>query len=489
MTLVTKYVSSLAPGGGNGTSGNPWSLSEALANAVAGNLCILKADGAYAITTNTSIIGAGTPGSPLIFVSENYGNITHNLDATLNITNLVTVNITSGQRLTLGTAYLSLIGINFVGAYSAASPVQMTSSKAGIVNCRFESTTNGSAYALQVNASSKLIGCDFVCSSTGTNSRIVQTTATNIEFDRCTFKGAGSTVNALFETGSDTNSISNSIFFPSAGIGISLTVNTGVNMKLENVTIVGQAVAAIQTPNAALTTQSLYVENCIITDNTYAFKSLYAATANHNFVSVKNMIGRNTNVDLGFGDCRHEYLVTPSATAAQDFANYAANDFRLVAGSPACSAGFTGEDLGGIKRPYVAPTYVNVTDLRSGVNRGDGQTGNLVVPSASNLLSGVGAGSNGTEVIGNVTQPVIGDVRLNTHFGPNNSLVGTLNVSSGDPTSYPPAKDTRLGVSYGGTLNLIGLLTKDNYDAPAPTYDTYPETIYLESSIGNVVSL
>lgn len=65
MAITERYVSSLAGGGGDGSSGSPWTLAEALANAVAGDRVNIKADGTYALAANFTPTNAGSVTQPI----------------------------------------------------------------------------------------------------------------------------------------------------------------------------------------------------------------------------------------------------------------------------------------------------------------------------------------------------------------------------------------------------------------------------------------
>lgn len=84
------------------------------------------------------------------------------------------------------------------------------------------------------------------------------------------------------------------------------------------------------------------------------------------------------------------------------------------------------------------PCYglLDPSNVRLGIDRGDGVPGNIVVPLAAELIVGAGAGSNGTEVLGNVVLPAVGNVLQLITYGPAGALTGTL-VCSG--AWAPPA--------------------------------------------------
>lgn len=67
MAITERYVSSAAGGGGSGTSGSPWTLSEALSSAVAGDRVNVKADGTYTLAANFDATAAGSGTQPILW--------------------------------------------------------------------------------------------------------------------------------------------------------------------------------------------------------------------------------------------------------------------------------------------------------------------------------------------------------------------------------------------------------------------------------------
>ncbi len=93
----------------------------------------------------------------------------------------------------------------------------------------------------------------------------------------------------------------------------------------------------------------------------------------------------------------------------------------------------------GVLFPAAGASYADSSDVRSGVDRGDGTPGTLVVPAASAVLSGT-TFDNGTA--GNVVLPGAGNVRAGVTYGPSGGTTGSLAV--------PSLADTRVGVAVDG---------------------------------------
>ena len=66
MAFTERYVADAASGGGAGTEGDPWTLAEALANAVAGDRVNILSDSSYSLGADT-VTNAGTAASLIVF--------------------------------------------------------------------------------------------------------------------------------------------------------------------------------------------------------------------------------------------------------------------------------------------------------------------------------------------------------------------------------------------------------------------------------------
>jgi hypothetical protein len=109
--------------------------------------------------------------------------------------------------------------------------------------------------------------------------------------------------------------------------------------------------------------------------------------------------------------------------------------------------GVGGNGSTGIHTEAPSPTYASASNVRDGVNRGDGVPGTLVVPSAANVLETV-VFDNGTT--GTAKLPAADKVLVNTVYGSGgNSLTGSLEpgIDIEIPTAEQIANAVRLNLA------------------------------------------
>lgn len=365
MALTERYVTSGAGGGGNGSSGSPWTLTEAFASAVAGDRVNVKADGTYTIGGALTAAASGTATSPIIFrgykTTIGDGFLGFNADGSLITTNMPVINMQGNLMQSL--ALLVFESLNVTGA--RAGPVTGFGSgyySSSMLFCAVTNTTShssASAFSAGGNFTyATLIGNNFSTSGStaGTIVALSGGTLARVYGNRITTTSTSMTAMLSLKTAC---AVSN-IIGASPAVGIECA-DTGC--MVANNTIYAQTTAAIRTPNSAQTALFVAINN-MLTDSGYAAMNQYNATAAHPLLRLYNRTRDNTNVDLGFGDWPlYGAVTTDTGGAETDYTNAGSGDFSLISASPAKGAGIPAYlDIGALQRQEVAggnPQLVN----------------------------------------------------------------------------------------------------------------------------------
>lgn len=333
-----RYVTQTAGGGGIGTEGDPWTLAEAFANAVAGDRVNVLSDAGYSIAGGT-ISGAGSYNSRVVFRGYNstIGDLEgqgRNSDGSLNVTSFPVITTTGSI---IPSAYSILQNLYFTGAIAAtvlngASPDQTVA-----ISCKAENTlSSASARAGEGDNNSGFINCDFVC--TQTTHGVIFSADVNSNVIGCRFVGAsssqtwcsirdGSVISCAFvNTGTSGTSI---------GLNLELTgqqivlYNTFYNFGTD-----------IQTPNAAGATATFFYINNHYTDSSKGLDNLYAATAAHFIIEMNSRTRDNTTPRTGYGDSLNiAEVTTDTGGASTDYVDAPNGDINLITGAPGIDSG------------------------------------------------------------------------------------------------------------------------------------------------------
>lgn len=122
---------------------------------------------------------------------------------------------------------------------------------------------------------------------------------------------------------------------------------------------------------------------------------------------------------------------------------------------------------------YIPPAlYAAAGDIRNGINRGDGVTGTLTLPTAGQVITGVSFGAGGTEFSGTYVcnLPADTDVRSGVNFGP--ASIGSIVIpaqanvlngvvyDNGTTGSYVVVADddVRFGITFGASAGETGTI-------------------------------
>lgn len=368
MAITEKYVSVAGGGAHDGTSeANAYTWAEMITaiNAAAGNSFRYNVKaGTYTLTTTVdSITVAATAANPIIIrgYSSTIG------DANLGRTNtngpLITTNM---PAITYTTGYLDGSAATFVLFESLnITSAEVTNSKATLIsgadcetqNCAIANTANNTnARGLrQAGAFSIIRDCD-VSATANSSARglVIVTTGTH--------KIIGCRITAT-NIGVDVANVGNWSLLQSTIFGC-VTGVSHVTSTASGAQIYGCTIAGCTTGIGLASNQiRITIEGNLITDNTTGLdcggtgSSVYLGT---------NRFDRNTTNIANGGDWVTATSYghnTTSATQANEFQNYAGNDFRLLGGSPARANGIPAyrdigalqhQDAGGMGSCYIS---------------------------------------------------------------------------------------------------------------------------------------
>jgi hypothetical protein len=126
-----KYVTDAAAGGGDGSIGSPWTLAEAITNAVGGDLVNIQSDGSYDnTTTDRTFATAGTTGGVIWW--RGYNATVGDLANVASTTDYPAITFTTGRFNVTG-AFQWFSNLNISGAQVSATSGQVMCSGADCI--------------------------------------------------------------------------------------------------------------------------------------------------------------------------------------------------------------------------------------------------------------------------------------------------------------------------------------------------------------------
>ncbi len=332
MAFTERYVTSAASGG-SGTEGAPWTLAEALTNAVAGDRVNIQSDSGYSLGADT-VTNVGTIVSAIVFRGYNssIGDLEgqgRNADGTLNTTNFPVITLTGNL---LNSNFSIFEALRFTGSINGDLVGSAGPDQAVVVQCSFLNTANNaSARAYRTDNNCGILNCDFECS--GASHASVVNAGVRLAF-------VGNRVKATANTHLEVNNgfLIGSLFFgATSSVGIDL-LDDQINSVIYGNTIHNVGIA-IRSPNEANVSFSFYINNHITECDEY-IDNQYSATASKVIIEINNRTKNNTTARTGIGDgIAVGEITTDTGGDETDFVNAGAGNFRLISAAPGKAAG------------------------------------------------------------------------------------------------------------------------------------------------------
>ncbi len=347
MALTNRYVTDSGAGAADGTSlANAMSFSRFIDymvtggsyTATAGDVFLLCGISQSRTTTTDAFVNGGNATSPVVIRGcDSSGNTAYagrtNGNGPLVTTNFPTITYTTG-RLNITGTFIIVESLNITSAASAATLTNGTDS--AIRSCRVtNSSTNASAVGINsAVARGVVFDCDVELTGGSGGGHAVNAGNNSVRIIGNRIKG-GPAIGVLANFSSII--IANTIF-ASTGIGISMSSTTGAPTILFN-TIVGGGSDGINIITGNTVLQCI-VGN-MITDNTGDGIDM-VSTSNAAFAAY-NRTRDNANGYANAGDwltaTKYGDVTTDTGGASTDYTDSGANDYSLIAASPATSAG------------------------------------------------------------------------------------------------------------------------------------------------------
>lgn len=337
MAYTERYVTSGAAGGGDGSSGSPWTLAESFTSASAGDRVNVQA-GTYSVS-GLSMTATGTALSKICWRGYNstIGDLDsqgRNSDTSLNTTNFPLVSTTGNIDQEEHTIFQNF---RFEGSFNGWLVGNHLDDYRGIIHCSIKNTaSNSSAGCYDADDYCFVIGCDLECTQT-THGQVLEMGPRPFIFGSRIMSNSTAGV-VMVEVSYLAHVVGNFFWGQSNDTALDVIAVNYPHYSINN-TFYGVD-ECIRTANLNQTTQMFAINNHA-TDSTYWLYNQYQATANHNFFEMNNRIRDVTTSRSGIA---LEAILTGEVTTdtggpSTDYTDAANKDLSLIAGAPGKDAG------------------------------------------------------------------------------------------------------------------------------------------------------
>lgn len=331
MAWTERYVTATAGGGGDGSSGSPWTLAEAVANVSAGDRVNVKA-GTYSNGASSLMftVTAGTDASPIWW--RGYNSTIGDLDGRplsqlTPGTDMPLSTHTTGRHYTnKGFQWFSNIEFRATDQVSgAAGAFQSGASNLKFIRCRFDnSSTYASTHSFYGGGNNELIECHFKRQENTSGNDNVLGSSKN-RFISCIFEGGDEGLKAA--NGNDTYIVD--CLFKSCGSHL-LTFGATSYISINNCTFYDAGSSCIYSTGTG--------SSALITNSYFHTAGAYAIDVNAGTGTSKVALYGNCYYDDSFTTARKRGITESQdlfavVDSADEFVDKASGDFTLKSSS------------------------------------------------------------------------------------------------------------------------------------------------------------
>lgn len=330
ITFTERYVDASASGGGTGTQASPWTFSEALTNASAGDRVNVKV-GTY-VGDNTVMTAGGTRDNPIVFrgYQTTIGDLDDNNENLSDGTEIpfITGNVDGGGFNNCDYTFVNHLSFKTTAVYNV-NGWRMLLNYGYVRRCKFLSDASGqgsvSSRACSIAGNTSVYDC-YISSTSSTNYSLVNGLAlhsignTIIYTGGSGFGGAGLAAQHSFNN-----------TYVNLGNAISVAYAT-YNINVNSCTFYN-CITGFKTNNAdynrTRTITNCYFANCVTGIDSHLTDNSGFNVINCGFYNNTNNVSGNVPL-----------LVNPRYDSSDPFVDSANYDLRLVSGSSGYGAAF-----------------------------------------------------------------------------------------------------------------------------------------------------